>query len=157
MNYYNNPYIANDFPYQQAPLSSPLVSSVPSPQSLQSPKPRPYSNIVWAQGIEAARSYVVAPGTTIIMLDSDDAETLYIKSCDNTGRPSLRVCDYKDREIPKSSAVVAPSNQDYVLKKDFEKFRDEVKNYLNNREVKKNEPIIPANDEPIPYGIRERS
>ena len=135
------------FPSPYSSISSPGISS--SPQSRQN------TNIVWTQGMEGAKSFNVAPGSSAILMDSD-ADVFYIKSCDSTGKPSLEIFDYKKREPQKPVATVAPSNPDYVLKKDFEKFREEVKSYLKDREVNKHESIIPANDEDIPYGIRER-
>lgn len=160
MSYYNqfaNQQVPSQYPFNPTQFPSPY-SSISSPGISSSPQPRQQtSNVIWVQGIEAARSYNTSPGVVLIMLDSDDPDTMYIKSCDNTGRPSLDIYDYHKREPQKTTATVAPSNPDYVLKKDFEKFKEEVTDYLKSREVKKHESIISKDDESIPYGIRERS
>ena len=161
MSYYS-PYSNVQVPSQYSPLPNQMqfpspYSSISSPGISSSPQSRQNTNVVWTQGVEGAKSFNVAPGSYMILLDSDTDGVMYMKSCDMVGKPSLEIYDYKKREPQKQEAVVAPSNPDYVLKKDFEKFREEVKSYLKDRELKKHESIIPANDEDIPYGIRERS
>lgn len=58
---------------------------------------QPSSGIVWVQGENAAKSYPVAPNTTVMLLDSESS-TFYLKTSDASGMPlPLRVFDYKER------------------------------------------------------------
>lgn len=59
---------------------------------------QPQNNgLIWVQGIEAAKSYLVAPNTTVTLWDSE-GDTVYIKSTDANGVPTLRILDYKARD-----------------------------------------------------------
>jgi hypothetical protein len=58
---------------------------------------QPSNGIVWVQGENAAKSYPVAPNTTVMLLDSESS-TFYLKTSDASGMPlPLRVFDYKER------------------------------------------------------------
>lgn len=82
------------------------------------------SSVVWVQGEAGAKSYLVAPGNTVMLMDSE-AEVFYIKSADASGVPMpLRVFDYKER-IQKNEPVTqspADTNQ-YITREEFEAFR----------------------------------
>lgn len=143
-------------PAGYVPVGYPAVqNNPPQPQQVQAPpasaKTITESNVIWAKGEEGAKAINAIPSIPVIILDSETDGVMYIKTCDSAWKPSLRVFDYKER-LPK--AVVSPSNPDYVSKKEFEAFRDEVKKYL---EEKKNESTISTTSSTdIPYGIRER-
>lgn len=66
-------------------------------QNTPPPAQQPNNGIVWVQGENAAKSYPVAPNTTIMLLDSESS-TFYLKTSDASGMPlPLRVFDYKER------------------------------------------------------------
>ena len=62
--------------------------------------PEPYrgqqSGLIWVQGEAGAKSYLVANGCSVLLMDSE-RQTFYIKSADASGMPSLRVYDYTER------------------------------------------------------------
>ena len=64
------------------------------PQSY--PQAQQNNGVVWVQGIEGAKAYPVAAGQAVLLMDSD-SDCLYLKSADQSGMPSLRVFDYKER------------------------------------------------------------
>lgn len=87
--YYYPPYYNNgampDMLTQMRQNSQPAVQQQPS------------NGIVWVQGENAAKSYPVAPNTTVMLLDSESS-TFYLKTSDASGMPlPLRVFDYKER------------------------------------------------------------
>lgn len=52
---------------------------------------------LWVQGEAGAKSYLVAPGQSLMLMDSE-AEVFYIKTTDQSGVPlPLRTFDYKER------------------------------------------------------------
>lgn len=66
-------------------------------QNTQPVQQQPSNGIVWVQGLSAAKSYPVAPNTTVMLLDSESS-TFYLKTSDASGMPlPLRVFDYKER------------------------------------------------------------
>lgn len=96
---YYNPYYPNngampDMLGQLRGQQMPMQQTVP----MQQPTPQPQSNgIVWVQGESAAKSFPVAPNTTVMLFDSE-ASVFYLKTSDASGMPlPLRVFDYKER------------------------------------------------------------
>jgi hypothetical protein len=106
--YYPNngamPDMLNQLRGQQMPMQQPM--------QMQQPAPQPQSNgIVWVQGESAAKSFPVAPNTTVMLLDSESS-VFYLKTSDASGMPlPLRVFDYKERtQNPSNLPVNAPKN-----------------------------------------------
>lgn len=53
--------------------------------------------IIWVQGEEAAKSYLCAPGNSVLLMDSEKS-SFYIKTVDASGMPQpLRIFDYAER------------------------------------------------------------
>ncbi len=73
---------------------------------MQTP-PQTNQGLLWVQGEAAARSYLVAPNTTVLLMDSD-ASRFYLKSADNAGMPSLRMFEYKEVSRPRHKPRRAP-------------------------------------------------
>ena len=78
-NQFGNPYMAQ----QQMP-----------PQNTTSPQQN--NDIIWVQGEAGAKAYLVAPNATVTLWDSENP-TIYVKSADMNGVPSMRVLDFKER------------------------------------------------------------
>ena len=86
------------------------------------------NGFIWVQGEEAAKAYLVAPGNTVTLWDSEK-DVIYIKSADASGMPSMRILEYKDTadKSPAKGAEHACFNGDkFVAKEDFAALRDEV-------------------------------
>lgn len=106
---------------------------VPQPQA-QAPQPQPtvpqQSNIIWVQGDAGAKSYLVAPNTTVQLWDSE-RQTIYLKSADASGMPTMKTLDYTIREQaqPQSVPVVSEQTQpkaDYVTHQELKDFEDKI-------------------------------
>ena len=55
------------------------------------------NGILWVQGEAGAKSWAVAPGKSVMLMDSE-SNTFYIKSSDASGMPMpLRIFDYHER------------------------------------------------------------
>lgn len=79
----------------------------PIPQTGQQAPAQPMtSGIIWVQGEAGAKSYLVAPNTTVQLWDSE-RQTIYIKSADASGIPSIRTLDYTIREAAPNVAPIA--------------------------------------------------
>lgn len=55
------------------------------------------SPLILVQGEAGAKSYLVAPNSSVVLFDSEN-QSIYIKSADASGMPSIRVLDYKIRD-----------------------------------------------------------
>ena len=51
--------------------------------------------ILWVQVEAGAKSYLVAPNTSVLLMDSE-TEKFYIKTTDQAGMPTLRTFEYKE-------------------------------------------------------------
>ena len=87
------------------------------------------SQIIWVSGEAGAKSYLVAPGNTVMLLDAENS-VFYLKSADASGMPlPLRIFDYKERTTAAQQAfcgsVTAESvNLDnFVTRKEFDELK----------------------------------
>lgn len=104
---------------QYAPQMS-AVQQIPQMQQAQQPA---QGAPIWVQGEAGAKSFLVAPGQSLILMDSE-AEVFYIKSTDASGVPMpLRIFDYKERTGAQrpSQAAQMPSVE-YVTRAEFDAF-----------------------------------
>lgn len=94
----------------------------PQMQPIQYPAQRaPQNNMVWVQGEAGAKSYLIAAGNTVPLWDSEN-QTIYLKSVDASGVPSMRVLDYTERAQTSTASVPAAKNlnEEFVTRKEFE-------------------------------------
>ena len=93
------------------------------------------NGLIWVQGIEAAKSYLVAPNTTVLLMDSEK-ERFFLKSSDASGMPlPLRVFEYSEMTINTQKTASDPGTVDlssYATKAEFDAFRDEIQGVLKN-------------------------
>ena len=54
------------------------------------------SSMIWVQGESGAKSYVLPNNTTLPLWDSE-TQTIYIKTVDQNGKPSMTILDYVER------------------------------------------------------------
>ena len=96
------------------------------PQIAQSP-------MIWVKGASQAESYPVAPNATVILWDSDQ-NTIYIKTTDVLGKPSIKYLDYTIREnTPK---VEETKTSEYVTKDDLNSFMEEIRKSIDELKPK---------------------
>ena len=84
------------------------------------------NGLIWVQGEAGAKSYIVAPGNTVMLMDSE-GERFYLKSADASGMPMpLRIFEYKERTETPSQASSAPVTaqsvnlDNFVTREEFE-------------------------------------
>ena len=74
--------------------------------------------LLWVSGEIGAKSYLVAPNSTVLLMDSDSSR-FYLKSADNAGMPSLRIFEYKEVTNAPTTSVNAPNFDENVLNDKF--------------------------------------
>ena len=119
----------NYFP-QLYPSAVPASITIPQPQMQQ-----PAESIKWVQGEQAAKSYFVAAGQSVLLMDSENP-VMYIKSVDQSGMPlPLRIFDYTERKEPTQSEEVnvQQPTTDYISRSEFEAFKEEILNSRNKK------------------------
>lgn len=94
--------MGNQFqPMPMAQQTPPQVT--PAAQTTQTASP----GIIWVQGEEGAKGYLVAPGESRLLMDSE-GNHFYLKSTDAQGMPlPLRIFDYVERTNQKQAPQAA--------------------------------------------------
>lgn len=82
------------------------------------------TSLIWVQGLEAAKSYLVAPNTTVTLWDSE-SQTIFLKSADASGMPSMKILDYKIRDNTPQETARA-SHSEFATKVDVESIKKEI-------------------------------
>ena len=107
--YYGNPAQNRQYPQQyQQPVVQPQQSG---------------NGLIWVQGEAGAKSYLVAPGNTVMLMDSE-SERFYIKSADASGMPlPLRVFAYQEltqQGVQAPAAAEQPNPNNFITREEFE-------------------------------------
>lgn len=102
----------NGFPASYAPVYTPMQYQA---QNVAPVQPSVQGGLNWIQGEQAAKSYLIAPNSTVVLFDSE-SQTIYIKSADASGMPSMKVLDYTIRDSNKNSGnSLSNSTEDISL------------------------------------------
>lgn len=134
------PYYGNYNQFYQPPLQDNLAQmrnnqymQMPPMQSMQQAQNQQSSNgIIWVQGEEGAKAYMVAPGNSVLLMDSENS-AFYIKSSDNSGMPMpLRIFDYVERNSKaQNNAKPIQENVEYVTRQEFEQLSARINDFMN--------------------------
>lgn len=117
---YNSGFPTN---YQQM---YPQYNYIPQQPVIQTQPTTNDNGIIWVQGEAGAKSWAVAPGKSVMLMDSENS-VFYIKTTDNSGIPlPLRIFDYTERTQRDAAPTeaVQVTNSQYVTK-------DELKEILS--------------------------
>ena len=104
------------------PMTYPQMYAQPYQPQVQS---QPSSGIIWVQGESGAKSYLTAPNSTVVLFDSE-SQTIYLKSADAAGLPSLRVLDYTIRDQKQNNGVFSTKSEDYATRQEIDALRAEM-------------------------------
>lgn len=133
------------YPYQNYPYPQPVpdrlaqlqfqqMQAQQMPQMQQMPQfPQANQGLLWVSGEVGAKSYLMAPGTTVLLMDSE-AQRFYLKSTDGAGMPSLRTFEYKE-VVPNGteSSQTLPEDLDnkYVTRTEYEDLRAQYESIID--------------------------
>jgi hypothetical protein len=132
----------NYFPAGYQPYYPTQNNAYPTQMNVAPTQPTQNNGIIWVQGEAGAKSYMVAPNTTVQLWDSE-SQTIYLKSADASGMPSMRIIDYTIRD----STPKAPNfgqQSDFVTRSELQ----DVVNQINALKAKFEAPGKVVNNEP---------
>ena len=110
------------FPATYQPMIQAPQYQAPQQQNQQ-------GGLIWVQGEAAAKSYMVAPGNTVQLWDSEE-KIIYLKSADPSGMPSMKILDYTIRGEEKEQPEVV-----YATKEDLDALAEKVKELSRRKKV----------------------
>lgn len=148
------PYQPTPYPDRLAQLQNQYQQAVNVPQvgtQMSLPQPQVNQGLLWVSGEVGAKSYLVAPNSTVLLMDSD-AQRFYLKSADNAGMPSLRIFEYTEVTGAPQNALQG-ANSDfkeldgkYVTREEYEGLKRQYESIMErlNSMVSDNEPSEPS-------------
>lgn len=119
----------NYFPVGYQPVYYPQQNQMQGTQMSLANQPQPQqpqmnNGIIWVQGEAAAKSYPIAPNSSVPLWDSE-ANVIYIKSADMSGMPSIKILDYTMRDVAPRAAEIQPQS-DFATKDDISILEKEI-------------------------------
>ena len=121
-----------------------MQNAVTQPSMPQQPMQQQSSQIIWVSGEAGAKSYLVAPGNTVMLLDAENS-VFYLKSADASGMPlPLRIFDYKERTTSAQQAfggVVTGESvnlDNFVTRKEFDELKASIASQPTSKKSKNN-------------------
>ena len=94
------------------------------------------NTVNWVQGEQAARSYPVAPNTSVFLMDYD-GDRFYIKSADMSGMPTFRAFAFTEihGDARQTNAPTDGQEHSYVTKEEFDALKSLVEGMRNEQSV----------------------
>lgn len=134
-----------------AQLQNQYNQAVNIPQMQTVPQPQVNQGLLWVSGEVGAKSYLVAPNSTVLLMDSDSSR-FYLKSADNAGMPSLRIFEYSEVTNLPQNAPQAPNldenvlNDKFVTREEYEGLKRQYENIMErlNGMASSTEPVEPT-------------
>ena len=121
-----------------------MQNAVTQPSMPTQPMQQQSSQIIWVSGEAGAKSYLVAPGNTVMLLDAENS-VFYLKSADASGMPlPLRIFDYKERTATAQQAfggVVTGESvnlDNFVTRKEFDELKASIASQPTPKKTKNN-------------------
>ena len=127
--------IPQPYPDRLTQLQNQYQQAVNVPQIQTMPQQQVNQGLLWVSGEVGAKSYLVAPNSTVLLMDSD-AQRFYLKSADNAGMPSLRIFEYKEvTNIPQNAPQALNSDlkqldDKYVTREEYEGLKSQYKRIM---------------------------
>lgn len=145
-------------PAQQNPMGqfNQQLQQPTAPPTTQPMAQQMNSGLIWVQGEAGAKSYIVAPGNTVMLMDSE-GERFYLKSADASGMPMpLRIFEYKERtETPSQAFSASVSSQNvnldnFVTREEFEQRMASMASQCKcGNKAKKKEDVTDGNESTV--------
>lgn len=150
-NYINPMQTAPQMPMQNVPQ----MEYQPQYQQMPMNQPTPTNDMIWVLNESEATSYPVALNNSVVLWDKNNP-TIYIKSMNAQGVPSMRVLDFSERmpdNSPKASVEhkckcggkFAPMEDFKRLQEEFEALQEKVE-ALNAKPTTKSKKAEVEND-----------
>lgn len=122
-------------PYQAPAQPTPMQTPVAPPTQSS-------NDIIWVQGEAGAKAYLVAPNNTVTLWDSE-SPTIYVKSSDMNGVPSMRILDFTERSqnTPQKPAEhVCKRGDNFVTKEELKALQGKYDDILSRLQTLEDKP-----------------
>ena len=108
------------------PMNYPAMQYPQMPMQAPQPQQQAQNNgLTWVQGEAGAKSYLISPNTTMPLWDSE-SQTIYLKSADASGMPTMKILDYTIREQNNQPTSALMQSSDYVTHDELSAFEERI-------------------------------
>lgn len=110
-------------------------------------QPQINQGLLWVQGEAGAKSYLVAPNTTVLLMDSE-TQRFYLKSTDGAGMPNLRTFEYSEVILNNQQTVGENLDDKYVTRTEYNGLKLQYEDIINKIDLltkQNHEPVIGGN------------
>lgn len=159
---YLSPYQYAYQPQVQPPMDRLAQLQAQQYQPIQTPAvnnpPQTNQGILWVQGEAAARSYLVAPNTTVLLMDSE-TQRFYLKSANNAGMPSMQIFEYSEvtQNAPQAAQSVQTNLDDkYVTREEYSHLQAQYADIMNKLDSF-HAPVVVSEDTRKPVSATNKS
>ena len=150
-NYSNYQPLPQPYPDRLSQLQNQYNQAVNVPQMQTVPQQQVNQGLLWVSGEVGAKSYLVAPNSTVLLMDSD-AQRFYLKSADNAGMPSLRIFEYTEvTNVPQNAPQALNTDlkeldSKYVKREEYECLKRQYESIMErlNSMVSNTESVEPS-------------
>lgn len=133
-------FYPNYQPYQYQDQLNQLRNSPLQGQFVPPMQQRPdASGLNWVQGEAGAKSWIVTPGATVLLMDSEGMK-FYLKTADANGVPSLRTFEYAEVSPQKTQKPAEGAN--YVTVESFDAFKNDVLGRLETLSAESKKGVV---------------
>lgn len=142
-NYSNYQPMPQPYPDRLTQLQNQYQQMVNVPPVQQVPQTN--QGLLWVQGESGAKSYLVAPNTTVLLMDSE-AQKFYLKSTDNAGMPNLRTFEYTEVSQNATQALNSAEkdlDNKYVTREEYNGLKRQYENIINRLDSLSEKDLTP--------------
>lgn len=126
--------------YPYYPTYQPFASYLPpqmqaQPQQQQTQPVQNQNSIIWVSGLNEAQMFPVAPNNAVALWEQS-GKTIYLKSADATGKPTMRIYDLVERSETASTAMLSQDvkTPDFATKEELSTVAVALKSILSDIE-----------------------
>lgn len=141
--WYQNPYGGYGRPQEPIWNSGQRYGQMPQSQTQQSQQLSLYdvigqgTRVDWVQGEAAVKSYMVRPGMSVILLDMENPNRMYVKACNMAGVPIFT--EGFDLGKIQFGQSVQLNDERYVPREEYEKSMNQIAKLFANLTEQKGE------------------
>lgn len=149
-NYSYNPYVnpyMSAYNAPQAQFGQTMQLPNQQTQMPQTASQPPQNGFVWVDGIEEANLFYVAPNNAVQLWDKN-APTIYKKSADSTGKPSMQIFDLVERKAEDSNYIKTAGNEQIeLMHEEIEELKAKVDALMAQKAKPKTKVIVEDEDD----------
>lgn len=132
--------MAYGFPATYQPMYyPPTIQQVPQQVPQQIPQPptqQTQNNLIWVSGEAGAKAYLLAPNTTMPLWDSE-SQTIFLKSTDGSGMPTIKYLDYTVRDAAQPTNNIV---EEFATKDDIAQLTEQLADLKRRMDAMSNRP-----------------